>query len=132
MVGMELLMRVRFGSLFRGGAQAIQLVMNNLNKTGVLEVTEEAGKKAAEVMMEVIKAFTVHPEKAVIKVAGKASEFLSGVAQKMGSLAKEAGFGFVSEVVGHHSIEQKREEQVAEAEYRSPTPFRTAPTPLAE
>lgn len=118
-VGVELLMRVRFGNLFRGGAAAIQMVLNNLNKMG-LELAEDTAKDVANAMMTVMKAYTKTPEDIILRIEGASTKFFSAFSKELANLAKKVGFQIE---IPTSLLHQKKEEK----ENTAPTPFHTRP-----
>lgn len=120
-IGLELVMRIRFGNLFRGGASAIQMVLTNLNKTGI-ELAEETGKDAARVVMEALKAFTEVPQHTLLHIEGTATKAFSSFSKELTSLSKR--FGFHVETTTRSLKDSPREEKENHSHL---TPFHKTP-----
>ncbi len=124
-VGLELLMRIRFGNLFRGGAAAIQIVLTNLNKIDPRELAEEAAKDAAAAVMTAVKVFGNFiniPKDAVLKIEGTASKFFSAFTKELTAFGKRLGL-HVEALEHSKSLEAEQQKKTA------PTPFHMSPIP---
>jgi hypothetical protein len=135
-IGVELLMRVRFGNLFRGGTAAIAIFANNLNKMG-LELAEETakdamqvekfGRDAAQAAMKVVKAFVKAPHDAVLTIEGAATKSFSIFSKELTSLGEKIGLQVRTSEKSPILEQEPQEEKMHKSPFSPfpPTPFKT-------
>lgn len=135
-IGVELLMRVRFGNLFRGGTAAIAIFANNLNKMG-LELAEETAKDAVQVekfakdaanaVMKVAQSLVKNPQDVVLHIEGAATKAFSTFSKKLTSLGE--AFGLQVKTYAKPlpaSAPEPQEEKAYKSPFSfPPTPFKT-------
>lgn len=122
-LGFELLMRVQYGNLLRGGEAAVHIALESLRRVYPGKLAQDLAHDAATAVFTVASALTKKPHEAIMQIEGAASKFFSPFSKELSLLAGKSHFHV-------KTPEQPAEVKNSVQKSTAPTPFPLTPTPF--